>query len=326
MDVSVSDLHLSRNGRSVLQIRSLRFPSGSTTAIFGPNGSGKTTLLRAIAGLERADAGEIRVGGLPVDREPTARRLVGIGFQTAVFVRGSVRHNLDLALRLRQVSAAERRARIEEAVNECGVADLLQRPARRLSGGEAQRVNLARGLGLRAPVTLLDEPLSGVDRLARVQLLAEIPTLLAKFTATSIVVTHDREEAFRLADRLVVLIDGEVRAAGPKSAVYARPPDRATAELLGYTVLPHDEQLVAIPAGGLRPGNGPLPFVLDVERVIDMGNHLHVIGLIGEDRADLRLPAGVSAPEQGASLRVHADQAIALMTQHSLAASGRQRP
>jgi energy-coupling factor transporter ATP-binding protein EcfA2 len=187
------------------------------------------------------------------------------------------------------------------------VAHLLDRPARRLSGGEAQRVNLARVLALRAPVTLLDEPLSGVDRIARTQLLAELPKLLAKFTATTIIVTHDREEAFRLADRLVVLIDGKVRAAGPKALVYAHPPDRATAELLGYTVLSRGGALLAIPAGGLRPGNGTQPFTVVVEQVIDMGNHVHVIGTAGRDRADIRLPQGMPPPMVGSSMMVHAE-------------------
>src|SRR6185312_7652122 len=102
-EVSIPDLQVNRNGRTVLQIRDLRFPSGTTTAVFGPNGSGKTTLLRAIAGLERPSKGEVRLDGLPVGRDQGARRHVGIAFQTAVFLRGSVRHNLDLALRLRDV-------------------------------------------------------------------------------------------------------------------------------------------------------------------------------------------------------------------------------
>jgi len=97
-----------------------------------------------------------------------------MAFQKAMFLRGSVRRNLDLALRLRKVPALERRTRLEEAAAECGVADLLERPARELSGGEAQRVNLARVLVLRAPVTLLDEPLAGVDRIARTQFLSEL--------------------------------------------------------------------------------------------------------------------------------------------------------
>jgi ABC-type sugar transport system ATPase subunit len=306
MEVSVSDLHVRRNGRTVLQISDLRFPAGTTTAVFGPNGSGKTTLLRAIAGLDRPSRGEVLLDGQPVGRDQGARRHVGMAFQTAVFLRGSVRHNLDLALRLRHVSAAERQSRIEDAAGECGVAHLLDRPARHLSGGEAQRANLARALALRAPVTLLDEPLSWIDRIARNQLLADLPRLLAKFAATTILVTHDREEAFRLADRLVIVIAGGVRAAGMKSWIYAHPSDRETAELLGYTVLRHDERLVAVAPGSLKPGNGALTFMLEVEQVIDMGNHLHVVGTIEEERVDLRLPSGVAPPAEGSSLRVHA--------------------
>jgi thiamine transport system ATP-binding protein len=306
MDVSVTDLHLIKAGRIVLDIASLIFPSGSITAVFGPNGSGKTTLLRAIAGLEKPARGEVRVGGVRVEEESAARRQVGMAFQTAVFLRGSIRQNLDLALRLRDVSASERQSRIEDAAGECGVGHLLDRPARQLSGGEAQRVNLARALALRAPVTLLDEPLSGVDRIARNQLLADLPRLLGKFAATTILVTHDREEAFRLADRLVIVIAGVVRAAGPKSWIYAHPPDRETAELLGYTVLAHEGRLIAIPPGGLRPGLGAITFSLEVEQVIDMGNHLHVVGLIEGARVDLRMPAGVAPPGERANLDVHA--------------------
>jgi ABC-type sugar transport system ATPase subunit len=305
MEVSVADLYLEKNGLTVLQIPELTFPSGSTTAIFGPNGSGKTTLLRVIAALERPGRGEVRLSGLRVGRAGTPRQ-VAMAFQKAVFLRGSVRNNLDLALRLREVPPEERESRIEEAAGECGVAHLLERSARRLSAGEAQRVNLARILALRAPVTLLDEPLAGVDRIVRTQLLVDLPKLLAKFTATTILVTHDREEAFRLADRLVVLIAGEVKASGAKGSVYARPPDRATAELLGYTVLPLNGKLLAVPPGGLRLGPGTPSFTLLVEQVIDMGHHLHVVGSIENERVDLRLPVGMSPPSEWSNLTVHA--------------------
>lgn len=307
MDVTLTDVLLVKSGRTVLHIPSLTFPSGTTTAVFGPNGSGKTTLLRTIAGLEKPARGEVRLGGLSTGEHHDTRIRIGMGFQAAVFLRGSVRQNLDLALRLRKLHASERQRRIEDASRECGVVHLLDRPARSLSGGEAQRVNLTRVLSLQAPVTLLDEPLSGVDRSARNQLLADLPRLLPKFAATTILVTHDREEAFRLADRLVILAGGEVRAAGSKSWIYAHPPDRETAELLGYTVLPHQGRLVAIAPGSLTAGNGSPSFLMEVERVIDMGNHQHVVGTIEDQRVDLRLSAGVTAPLEGSSLKVHGE-------------------
>jgi ABC-type sugar transport system ATPase subunit len=317
MDVSVADLLVIRDGRPVLQIPELTFPSGTTTAVFGPNGSGKTTLLRLIAGLERPSRGAVRLGDARVEQDPAARKRVGMAFQTAVFLRGSVRQNLDLALRLRDVPAPDRKARIEEAAHECGIAAVLDRPARHLSGGEAQRVNLARALALRASITLLDEPLAGIHRSTRTQLLADLPRLLATFAATTILVTHDREEAFRLADfrladRLVVVIAGSVRAAGVKGSVYAHPPDRETAELLGYTVLTATGRTVAIPPGGLQLGDGALGFNLAVGQVIDMGHHLHVAGTIEGCRADVRLPAGVAPPPTESALRVHATSHVPL--------------
>jgi 2-aminoethylphosphonate transport system ATP-binding protein len=196
---------------------------------------------------------------------------------------------------------------------ECGIAGVLDRPARQLSGGEAQRVNLARAMALRAPVTLLDEPLSGIDRLARTQLLDDLPRLLATFATTTIPVTHDREEAFRLADHLVILVDGVVRAAGSTGAVYRDPRDAVVAALLGYTVLSCDAGRIAVPPGGLRlGGTRPPTFALRVERVVDMGNHPHLVGRVGDVRVDLRLAAGETVPAPGTEIRVGATSFVAL--------------
>jgi ABC-type sugar transport system ATPase subunit len=306
MDVAVERLLFSRAGRTVLDIPRLAFAAGSTTAVFGPNGSGKTTLLRLIGGLERPSAGAIRIGGARISGDPPSRRHVGFAFQQAVFVGGTVRRNLDLALRLRELPVDERQVRIAEAARECGIEGVLDRSARQLSSGEAQRANLARALALRAPVTLLDEPLTGIDRVARMQLLDDLPRMLATFAATTILVTHDREEAFRLADHLVVLADGRVRAAGPKAEVYARPPDRTTAELLGYTVVELDGRPIAVPAGGWALGDGGASFELAVERVVDMGNHLHAVGTVGRVRVDLRLRPGEPVPAGGERVRIAA--------------------
>ncbi len=312
MDVLIEGLQFARDGRKVLDIEALAFGDGITTAVFGPNGSGKTTLLRLIGGLERPTAGAVRIGGAPVTVGPASRRHVAFAFQEAVFVGGSVRRNLDLALQLRDLPPAERPARIAEAARECGLEPVLDRSARRLSSGEAQRANLARALALRAPVTLLDEPLTGIDRVTRLQLLDDLPRMLATFAATTILVTHDREEAFRLADRLVVLVDGRVRAAGPKSEVYARPPDRATAELLGYTVHRCSGRIIGVPAGGWTTGDGAAPFDLHVERVVDMGNHLHAVGRVDGVRVDVRLRPGETAPSGGERIRIMAQRFVGI--------------
>lgn len=314
MQVAVEGLVFERDGRRVLDVPQLTVAHGTTTALFGPNGSGKTTLLRLIAGLERPWSGSVQLGDLRATRDPHFRQYFAYAFQEAVFLRGTVRANLELGLALRRVRSAERETRIHDVARECGVEHLLSRPARRLSGGEAQRVSLARALALRAPVTLLDEPLAGLDRVGRAQLLDDLPRLLATFATTTIIVTHDREEAFRLADDLVVLVDGVVRAAGPKGDIYRNPPDRRTAELVGYTVMPLNGTLRAVPAGALRLGSGPDTFVVVVDRVVDMGDHRHLLGhvLDAEVRVDVRLPSGIDLPPTGSRVSVEPAWSVAL--------------
>jgi thiamine transport system ATP-binding protein len=304
MDVIVEQLRFERSRRLVLDIPGLAFLAGTTTAVLGPNGSGKTTLLRLIGGLERPTVGAVRVGSRLVDGDPASRLAIAFAFQEAVFVRGSVRRNLDLALRLRQLPQPERDARIAEVARECGIESVLDRSARQLSGGEAQRANLARALALRAPVTLLDEPLAGIDRAARAQLLDDLPRLLATFASTTVLVTHDREEAFRLADHLALLVNGRVRAAGPKSQVYSRPADGETAALLGYTVLPFGAGAIGVPPGGWRLGEGDPAFWLSVDQVVDMGDHRHAVGSVEGVRVDLRLPVDQRAPSSGERIRI----------------------
>ena len=312
MDLAIERLRFHRGSRTVLDIPRLAFPSGTTTAVFGPNGSGKTTLLRLIAGLERPNAGRVVLGSAGSEAGPPSPADIAFAFQEPVFVGGTVRRNLELALRLRRLPDADRAERIAEAARECGIEAVLDRPARRLSSGEAQRASLARTLALRAPVTLLDEPLAGIDRLTRTQLLDDLPRLLATFATTTVLVTHDREEAFRLADHLVVLCEGRVRAAGPKAAVYAHPPDRVTAELLGYTVLRADGRLIGVPAGALRLDGAGLALSLMVERVVDLGNHLHALGTVEGARVDFRLPGGGPVPAPGERLRITAATHIPL--------------
>jgi ABC-type sugar transport system ATPase subunit len=292
MEIGVEQLRFGRGNRSILQIDELRFAHGTTTALFGPNGSGKTTLLRLLAGLEQPTSGTVH------------RAPVSLAFQRPVFIRGTVRANLELGLALRKFSPPDIHQRVSEAARELDFEPLLDRSARTLSAGEAQRVNLARALCLRAPVTLLDEPLAGLDRVSRTRLLEELPHLLRTFATTTILVTHDREEAFRLADQIVVLAEGRVRAQGRSGDVYRLPPDALTAVLLGYMIVPVPNSLWAVPPGGLVLGNNGRTIPLVVERMVDMGNHRDVIGRVAGSRVTVRLPDGETAPPPGSTVNI----------------------
>ncbi len=278
MEVAFQGMEFRRSGHLVLALPELTLASGRVTAVLGPNGSGKTTMLRLIAALERPDRGEVLLGGRPARPDRQTRESIAYAFQQAAFLSGTVRANLDLALRLRSLPAEERARRIEQAAAVCGIAHLLDRNAHRVSGGEAQRANLARALCLRAPITLLDEPLHGLDRGTREALLSELPAMLGTFASTTIVVTHEREEAMRLGDDLVVLMRGQLRAHGEKGQVFRSPPDREVAAFLGYTVVGD----AAIRPGALRVGAGDFELAIVVGGVADMGTHREAWGHAGE--------------------------------------------
>jgi tungstate transport system ATP-binding protein len=309
MDVQIEGLRLERDDRVVLDIASLRLRGDRTTAILGPNGAGKTTLLRLIAALERPSTGRILAGGTPVRPDLRTRRNVAYVFQEHVFLRQSVRENLELGLRLRGVPRALRRERIDEAAHLLGIAHLLERRADRLSGGEGRRASLARALCLRAPLVLLDEPLAGLDPPTYARLLDELPQLLKAFGPTTVLVTHDRHEALRLGQDLVVLVDGRVHAAGGKCDVVLNPAGTEVAEILGYSVLVVEERRVAVRTGALELGPGPVEFWMIAEELVDLVDHREIVGRIGSVRVHVAAPAKAEMPQPGDRVLVHADRA-----------------
>jgi tungstate transport system ATP-binding protein len=311
MDVEIDGLRFERDRRVVLDIPSLRLRGNRTTVVLGPNGAGKTTLLRLIAALERPQHGCIRVGGAVVPARSLLRQVAFV-FQEHVFLRLSVRENLDLALKLRSVDTSARAERIADAARLAGITHLLDRRADRLSGGEGRRASLARALCLRAPLVLLDEPLAGLDPATYVRLLDELPQLLHVFGSTTVLVTHDHREALRLAEDLVVMIDGQVCAAGAKQDVVLNPRTTKVAEALGYVVLTAGGRRLGIGADALKPGPGSVQFELLVEELLDLVDHREIIGSIQDVRVHLTVPLTTVLPDRGRQMAVHVDRACEL--------------
>ena len=207
---------------------------GRVLTLLGPSGCGKSTLLRIVAGLERATAGALELGGERLDDVPAGRRGVGFVFQNyALYPHLTVEGNLSLALETQRVPREEIRARVRETAGLLGIQELLGRRPGQLSGGQQQRVALGRALVRRPRLYLLDEPLSNLDAVLRENMRAELKTLFARLGATVIYVTHDQTEAMSLSDDLAVMRSGRILQCGPPLEVYRRPADAFVATFVG---------------------------------------------------------------------------------------------
>ena len=216
----------------------VRVERGAFFALVGPSGCGKSTLLRIVGGHERADAGRVFLRGEDVTDVPPERRPVHTVFQHyALFPHLSVADNVGFALRMAGVPRAERRRRAEEALDLVRLSGYGRRAVTTLSGGERQRVALARAIAPRPQVLLLDEPLGALDLQLRRAMQDELRDLQRRVGITFLHVTHDQEEAFRLADRVAVMRRGVVVQEGVPREVYRRPASRFVAECLGVTNL-----------------------------------------------------------------------------------------
>jgi multiple sugar transport system ATP-binding protein len=250
--ISFSGIRKSFGDTAVLKQVSLEIADGEFIALVGPSGCGKTTLLRILAGLEGQDDGEVRIGGRLIDDEPPKARDIAMVFQSyALYPYMSVRQNIALPLVMRRLSAPERfplvgrlltgvtdkRATIEADVAAVAaalqVAHLLDRKPGQLSGGQRQRVALARAMVRKPAAFLMDEPLSNLDAKLRVQARAEIAELHRRTGGTFVYVTHDQVEAMTMADRVAVMMGGELLQVDAPQQVYADPQDIRVAEFIG---------------------------------------------------------------------------------------------
>jgi sulfate transport system ATP-binding protein len=268
---------------------SLAVPEGSLTALLGPSGSGKSTLLRIIAGLEEPDEGTVRIAGADVTAAPPQQRGIGFVFQHyAAFTHMSVRENVAFGLRIRKLPKQQIRDRVDELLNLVGLtAWANQRPAQ-LSGGQRQRMALARALAIEPRVLLLDEPFGALDANVRAELRQWLRRLHDEQGVTTVLVTHDQEEAMDVADTLAVMNQGRIEQVGAPREVYDRP---ATEFVMGFIgpVSKLDGQLV-------RPHDVAVSLTPEAESIEAMV--LRVVHLGFEVRIELELPGGDLARAQ----------------------------
>ena len=295
MSIGCRGLHVTDRGREVLAVDFLEVADGETLAVLGPNGAGKSTLLRALAHLEpRAAHAEVLLDGEPV-APAQLRTAVAAVLQRPVLQRASVLDNAAAGLRLRGTPRARARRLARPWLDALGIAHLADRHARTLSGGEAQRVAVARALAVESRVLLLDEPFAGLDATTRADLIADLRTALDRSTAAVVLVTHDRDEAAALAHRTAPAARGRIRQLGSTAHVLDSPADPECARLLGYTThLPpeltgHDVLLVARPERCRLLPPGAVPAVAEV---VVPGTLRRVVPLGGTTRVDVDTAAG----------------------------------
>lgn len=231
----ISDLAVKRGGRLVLEVQALSIHSGEVLAVVGPNGAGKSTLLLTLARLLKPEHGEIWFNGKPAAAESALRyrRRIGLVMQDPLLFDMSVYENVASGLTFRGVPKNEIAPRVEKWLAQLGISHLAKRRASELSGGEGQRVSLARALVLDPELLLLDEPFSSLDSPTRTRLIDDLGRILPESGVTTIFITHDLAEARKLGDRLAVLLDGKLIQTGTPGQLDSQPLNPRVAAFLG---------------------------------------------------------------------------------------------
>lgn len=297
-----------------LQEVSLTVNDGEFVALLGPSGCGKTTLLRIIAGLETQTSGRVIIGGQDVSNLAPRKRGLAMVFQNyAVFPHMTVFENVAFGLRMQKASQEEVKRKVERAAALLHIESYLDRYPAKLSGGQRQRVAVARALAVEPAVLLMDEPLSNLDALLRLEMRTELKAVLREAGTTTIYVTHDQTEAMGLADRIAVMYGGKIDQIGSPLEIYATPATRFVGGFIGSPPMNFikvqcsqgmarigDAALPCPPSGtdmelGLRgedailsPDSSGIPF--DIRVVEPMGSHLLLTGTINGQSARIVAP------------------------------------
>jgi len=282
MSISVSHISKKFGTFTALDDVSISVEPGSLTALLGPSGSGKSTLLRVIAGLERPDAGTVSIAGVDVTGRPPQQRGVGFVFQHyAAFKHMTVWDNVAFGLTIRKRPKAQIKQRVHELLELVQLEGLAKRYPAQLSGGQRQRMGLARALAVDPEVLLLDEPFGALDARVRKELRAWLRRLHDETHTTTVIVTHDQEEAMEVADEVVVMNRGQIEQVAGPVELYERPANEFVMTFVGQAnrlgdafVRPHDLELVLEPNGATREAM--------IERIVHLGFEVRV-DLVRED-------------------------------------------
>lgn len=286
--LEIRDLWKSYGDFTALRDISLDIGKGEFVCFLGPSGCGKTTLLRAIAGLDLQTRGVIRQGGRDISVLPASKRDYGIVFQSyALFPNLSIEQNIAFGLENTGRSKAEVAARVAELLETVGLPTQAKKYPAQLSGGQQQRIALARAIAISPGLLLLDEPLSALDAKVRVHLRHEIKSLQRKLGVTTIMVTHDQEEALAMADRIVVMNHGVIEQVGSPTEIYRHPKTLFVADFIGETnqfpakVLPDAQVEIGhsafcCPTDGFATGDATTAVVRPVD-IIPHGADAHAV-------------------------------------------------
>jgi sulfate/thiosulfate transport system ATP-binding protein len=276
MSISVRSVSKQFNDFVALDDVSVDVAPGSLTALLGPSGSGKSTLLRIVAGLETADQGTVFIDGKDVTGRPPQERGVGFVFQHyAAFKHKTVHDNVAFGLTIRKRPKAEIDERVNQMLKLVQLEGLAKRYPAQLSGGQRQRMGLARALAIDPAVLLLDEPFGALDARVRAELREWLRRLHDETHTTTVIVTHDQEEAMEVADEVAVMSNGRIEQVGSPRDVYERPANEfvmtfvGEAHRLGNTfVRPHDLEVTLEPNGSTRE--------VVIDRIVHLGFHVRL--------------------------------------------------
>ncbi|HEV3265202.1 MAG TPA: TOBE-like domain-containing protein [Acidimicrobiales bacterium] len=295
MAITIRSVSKRFGGVVALDDVSLDVPDGSLTALLGPSGGGKSTLLRVIAGLEAPDIGTVEIDGEDLTGVPVRDRGVGFCFQHyAPFRHLTVRRNVAFGLEVRRRPKAEIREKVDELLDLVKIGHLADRLPAQLSGGQRQRMALARALAIEPRVLLLDEPFGALDAQVRQQLRVWLRELHEKISVTTVLVTHDQEEAMEVADRLAIINEGRLEQVGGPAEIYDHPDNEFVLKFLGPATLldgewvrPHDLVIHRDDNLGGRAAS--------VERVTHLGFEVRVdLQLVGDGSCWVQLSRGAA--------------------------------